>query len=133
MPKAASITGTSNPRRRRNPNHPNDSATAVNGSPSFVPDRIAADCMGAVIANVVVAAPPEGVTVAGLNTHTAPDGKPEQAKLTAALNPFCGVTVSIVVPAPPELIVNDAGDASRVKLAGGSVIVYVADATALVE
>jgi len=83
--------------------------------------------------NVVVAALPDGVTIAGLNAHVAPNGNPEHAKLTAALNPFCGVTVSVVVPVPPPLTLNEAGAAPSVNVAGGKLIVYVADATALAE
>jgi hypothetical protein len=109
------------------------SPTAVTGNTGFKTGRAAALFAGAVIVRVVVAALPEGVTVAGLNAHEAPAGNPEQAKLTAALNPFCGVIVSVVVPVPPALSVSELGEAANVKLGGGRLIVYVADATALVE
>ena len=83
------------------------------------------------IVKVVEAAPPDGVTVVGLKEHEAPLGNPEHAKLTAELKPFCGVTVNVVVPVPPAFAVNEVGDAAKVKLGGGKLIVYVADATAL--
>ncbi len=121
IPKTASTNGTSNPRRRRNPNQPNDSAATVKGSPSFMLDRTAADCAGAVIVSVVVAAPPDGVTVVGLNAQVAPAGSPEHAKLTTALNPFCGVTTNGNDPVAPGFklspfavgaeSVNEGGDA----------------------
>jgi len=46
---------------------------------------------------VVVTAEPEGVTVAGLKPQLTPVGNPEHAKLTAALNPLLGVTVTVAV------------------------------------
>jgi hypothetical protein len=46
----------------------------------------------------VLAAAPEGVTVAGEKEHVDPEGNPEQAKLTEELKPFSGVTVSVTVP-----------------------------------
>jgi hypothetical protein len=82
------------------------------------------------IVSCAVAAAPEGVTAAGLNEHVAFAGSPEQAKLTAELNPFCGVTVMVVDPCAPESTVNDVGEAANVN-AGASKIVYAADATGL--
>jgi hypothetical protein len=68
---------------------------------------------------VVVAAVPEGVTVAGAKEHVAPAGSPEQAKVTAELNPFTGVTDSVTVPWSPESTVSDDGEALSVKLGAG--------------
>jgi len=85
------------------------------------------------IVSCVVAADPEGVTVVGLNEHVASAGNPEQAKLTADLKPFCGVTVRVTIPRPPAGTVNEEGDVLSVKLAGGRLIVYVPEATALLE
>ncbi len=96
-----------------------------------MPGRTAALFAGAVIVNVVVAAAPDGVTVAGLNEQLAPVGNPEQAKLTAALKPFCGVTVSVVVSVPPGLRLSEVGKAANVKLGGARLIVYVAEAIGL--
>jgi hypothetical protein len=47
--------------------------------------------------NVVVAAPPMGVTLAGAKAHVAPAGSPEHAKLTLPVKPACGVTVKAVL------------------------------------
>jgi len=85
--------------------------------------RAIADFAGAATVRVVVAALPDGVTVVGLNAHVAPAGNPEHAKLTAELKPFCGEIVSVVVPFPPELTVRDVGEAAKVKLGGGRLIV----------
>jgi hypothetical protein len=52
---------------------------------------------------VVVAAAPAGVTVGGLKEQVIPDGSPEQAKLTAELKPFVGVTETVAVAG--ELVV----------------------------
>ncbi len=84
---------------------------------------------GAVTVNLLVTALPEGVTFGGLNEHEAPVGNPEQLKLTAALNPFCGVTVSVSAPCPPADIVITDEDALKVKLAG-KLITYAAEAAA---
>ena len=66
---------------------------------------------------------PDGVTVAGLKEQVTPEGKPEQAKLTAELKPFIGVTVTIEVPLPLAFTVNTFGDAASVKLGGGRLMV----------
>jgi hypothetical protein len=66
-------------------------------------------------ANVVEAAAPEGVTVAGEKLHAAPDGNPEQANETAVLNPFAGVTEIAVVALCPAVTVCDASVAAREK------------------
>ncbi len=44
---------------------------------------------------VVMAALLVGVTVAGLKEQVAEVGRPEQAKVTAVLKPFWGVTVRV--------------------------------------
>lgn len=69
-------------------------ATGKNG----LGTRREADCVPTENVSVVVTAVPEGVTWAGLNAQVAPAGRPEQLKLTAELNPPCGVTVSVTVP-----------------------------------
>jgi hypothetical protein len=65
----------------------------------------------------------DGVTVARQNEQLAAVGSPEHAKRTAALNQFCGVTASVVVPVPPEFKVSEPGAAVNVKLDGGKLIV----------
>ena len=76
---------------------------------------------------------PFGVTDDGLNEHEVFAGRPEQAKVTAELKPFCGVIVRVIVPCPPEFTVSDAGELPRVKVGGGRLIVNAALATALAE
>ncbi len=60
------------------------------------------------------------VAEAGLNAAVTPLGSPDADKLTAALNPFCGVTVTVLVPLAPCVIVTVPGDADRLKLGGGA-------------
>jgi hypothetical protein len=61
------------------------------------------------------------VVVAGfvLNDAVTPLGSPDADKLTLPLNPFCGVTVIVLVPAVPCVIVKLLGEAERVKFGGG--------------
>ena len=72
------------------------------------------------IESAVVAAPAVvGVTVAGVKEHEAPVGRPEHANVTAAMNPFCGVTVRLTAPCcEPDGMVSDAGLIAIVKLGG---------------
>jgi hypothetical protein len=95
-------------------------AMAVNGRNGRELDREAADCELVEIVSTVVAAAPEGVTVVGLKEQVAPAGTPEQAKLTAELKPYSGVTVSVTVPGAPDLTVREDGEAPNVKFAGGT-------------
>lgn len=60
--------------------------------------------------NVVDAEDPDGVTVAGLKAQETPAASPEQVKLMAALNPFCGVTVTITVPCLPDATLSNEGE-----------------------
>ena len=55
------------------------------------------------------------VIVAGfvLNDAVTPLGRPEADKVTLPLKPFCGVTVIVLVPAVPCVIVKLLGDADR--------------------
>ncbi len=82
--------------------------------------------MGAETVNCVLAAEPEGVTVAGLNEQVAPAGRPEQAKLTVELKPFCGVTVRVTVPLVSA--VSEGAEDASVKLGATRSMVYAADA-----
>src|SRR5467141_873287 len=50
----------------------------------------------------------------GLNGAVTPLGRPEADKLTLPLKPFCGVTLIVLVPLPPCVIVKLVGDAERV-------------------
>jgi hypothetical protein len=75
---------------------------------------------------VVAAALPFGVTVAGTNEQVLYDGKPEQAKLTAPLNPPDGVMLMVAVAELPWLTVPLAGLSEMLKSAGtGAVTVTV--------
>jgi hypothetical protein len=61
------------------------------------------------------------VVVAGfvLNDAVTPLGKPEADRLTLPLNPFCGVTVIVLVPLVPSVIVKLLGDPERAKFSAG--------------
>src|ERR1700674_5324359 len=62
------------------------------------------------------------VVVAGfaLNDAVTPLGIPDADKVTLQLKPFCGVTVIVLVPALPCVIVKLLGDAERVKFPAGT-------------
>ncbi len=96
MSTAASI-GISGLRALRQPIRQKAAAIAVTGKNGFGTRR-EADCALTEIVSWVVMAAPEGVTWEGLKPQVAPVGRPEQLKLTAELNPPCGVTVSVTVP-----------------------------------
>jgi hypothetical protein len=52
----------------------------------------------------------------GLKEAVTPVGKPEAAKLTLPLKPFCGVTVMVLVPFAPRKTLRLPGDAEITKL-----------------
>jgi hypothetical protein len=73
---------------------------------------------------VVVAVPlAAGVTEAGEKEQLAPEGRAEQARLTAVANPFCDVTVQVLVSVPPCRTDRLVGVQERAKLGGGVVTV----------
>jgi hypothetical protein len=76
---------------------------------------------------VVAAVVPLGVTVDGANVHVLKAGSPEHAKLTCWLNPDAGVTVTVVVPVPPDATDIVVGFKPSVKLAAPTVCVRTAD------
>jgi hypothetical protein len=45
-------------------------------------------------------------TVAGLKSHVAPAGRPEQVNVTGDLNPCSGVTVKVRLPVAPAATVS---------------------------
>jgi hypothetical protein len=55
----------------------------------------------------------------GLNDADTPLGRPEADKLTLLLKPFCGVTVMVLAPLAPCVIVKLFGVAERIKFGGG--------------
>jgi len=63
----------------------------------------------AVSVNVLVPVVP-----VGLKEAVTPLGRPEADKLTLPLKPFCGVTVMVLVPLAPWVIVKLLGEAERV-------------------
>lgn len=81
---------------------------------------------GGVVEIVSVVVPLPAIE-AGLKLQLAPNGSPEHAaglKATVPLNPFCAVTVRVVIPeAPGERTVTVWGLTSSVKSGGGAVIV----------
>lgn len=54
------------------------------------------------------------VVLAGLNEGVTPLGRPEADKATLPLKPFCGVTVMVLEPLDPCVIVKLVGDAESV-------------------
>lgn len=98
-------------------------ARAVNGRNGRESGRKAAECGLVEIVSTVVAAAPEGVTVVGLKEQVAPAGNPEQAKLTAELKPYWGVTESVTVPEAPDLTVKEEGETPNVKFGGGALAI----------
>ena len=59
-----------------------------------------------------------GVTEVGTNPVVTPVGKPDALSVTAELNPFVLVTVIVLVPFEPWLMVTLLGAAETVKLGG---------------
>ena len=53
------------------------------------------------------------VVLLGLNDGVTPLGRPEADKLTLPVKPFCGLTVIVLVPLFPWVIVRLDGDAER--------------------
>jgi hypothetical protein len=68
-----------------------------------------ADVALAVSVNVLVLA-----VLLGLNDAVTPLGRPDVDKLTLPLNPFCGVTVRVLAPLAPCVMLRLLGDAERV-------------------
>lgn len=66
--------------------------------------------------SVVVPLPPETGTLVGLNEQVAPEGNPEQVKVTVPVKPLLGVRVMVVVVAVPAAMLAGAnGAAERLK------------------
>ena len=81
----------------------------------------AADTLDIVTVSVETISPVD-VAVAGPKAQVAPLGRPEHVKLTVevAANPFCGVSVTVVVPLVPAVSVRAAGETARVKSGAGA-------------
>jgi hypothetical protein len=54
------------------------------------------------------------VVLLGLNEAVTPVGKPDADRVTLPLNPFCGVTVRVLAPLAPCVMLRLLGDAERV-------------------
>lgn len=91
--------------------------------------------LAAVVATVSVVdtAAPLGVTEAGEKVQVASAGKLLHVKLTLELNPFSGVTVNVAVPLCPATMVSVGGFTDTWKSGAGRLMVYAAEATALLE
>lgn len=96
-------------RRVLKPNEQNVAANMIAGTNVREVGSRLADWALAEMVSWLVAGLPEGITAAGLKVQLAPAGKPEHAKLTAESNPFCGVTVTVVVCVLPEFTVTALG------------------------
>ena len=59
----------------------------------------------------------------GLNAAVTPLGRPDADRLTALLNPFTGVTVTVLVPLFPCMNVKLFGDADRLKPGTGAAFI----------
>jgi len=55
------------------------------------------------------------VVLLGLNEAVTPLGRPDADKLTLPLKPFCGVTVMVLAPLAPCVMLKLLGDTERVK------------------
>ena len=60
------------------------------------------------------------VVLLGLNDAVTPPGMPDADKVTLPLKPFCGVTVMVLVPLAPCMIVKLLGEAESAKFATGA-------------
>jgi hypothetical protein len=60
------------------------------------------------------------VALLGLNDAVTPLGKPDADRLTLPVKPFCGVTVMVLEPLAPCVIVTLFGDAEIVKFGTGA-------------
>lgn len=116
--------------RRLKPSRNNDESATVAGNNRSGP-AFDASAPPVIVSAVVVTEPSKGCTVGGLKAHAAPFGKPLQVKFTVELKPFCGVTVRVKLPCPPEFIVSEAGVAPKLKSGAGRLITYVAEETEL--
>ena len=65
--------------------------------------------LAAVRARVLVVA-----VVLGVNEAVTPAGRPEAARVTLLLKPFCGLTVMVLAPLAPSTMVKLLGDADSV-------------------
>jgi len=63
------------------------------------------------------------VVLVGLKEAVTPLGRPDAAKLTLALKPFCGVTVTVLVPLAPCRMLKLPGEVEREKFGDATGVV----------
>jgi hypothetical protein len=93
-------------------------AQSGSGCASFL-----AEVLAVAMVSAEVTGAPAGVTEDGAKAQVPPDGSPAHAKETDCVKPFCGVTVSVNCADCPEEILAVDGEAARVKLAAGRLMV----------
>jgi hypothetical protein len=124
------IAGSTRLRALCSPPKNSPGTSSANRSPLRPRRDVFAAAVAAVvlIVSLVLAAPPFGVTLAGLNEQLAPAGSPVQLaalNVIVLLNPFTGVIVSVVLPlCPGALTLIVPGLAPNVK--SGMITVSVA-------
>jgi hypothetical protein len=96
-------------------NTPPSAVTGNHGGP-LLWRRAALAVVAVLTVSVVEAVAPDGVTLAGVKLHDAPEGSPEQLSETAEVNPSCGVTIVVAVPLFPDWTVSEAGETATEKL-----------------
>ena len=70
---------------------------------------------------------------AGLNAAVTPVGNPAIEKLTLAVKLFCGVTVMVLTPLAPAVMLRLAGAAAMLKLGAGAVLTVNATVAVLLK
>ena len=96
-------------RRLFRPKQQRDRASAEPGYSGLESRREAMVAGEVATVSVDEAIVPEVVIVAGEKSHDAPAGSPEQEREASEANPFCGVTITVVVPLCPAVSVSAAG------------------------
>jgi hypothetical protein len=112
----ASTTSIGQLLRLFHPTQQKATATAVSGQNGIPPRRCNSATVAAVVTVSVVDVVPGGVTVAGEKVHEISTVDPVQANEIAELNPFTGVTVTVVFALPPAFAVKIAGEVMIEKL-----------------
>ena len=84
---------------------------------------MAADAVAEIVSVVVAGAPGVGVTVGGAKVQVAPVGNPEHAKVVDPEKPATDVTEIIAVALWPSETVIELGEALRVKVGTGMLMV----------
>jgi len=83
-----------------------------------VPVTVTVTVVGVAVLLAVSVSVLVSVVLLGLNDAVTPLGRPEADRLTVPVKPFCGLTVTVLVPFPPCTTLTLAGDAPMEKLGG---------------